>query len=201
MAVPMPDARPPPLTGTMTFSTVGRSSDLQPDGALSGDDVGMIERRYQHAAGPLEHFCGHLLALPRTAQHDFRAVAASRFHLERGRFARHDEMRRHTVDRRGIRHRLSVVSARIGHDAAGPDGFVEMADRVEGATNLERADRLEVFRLDPQRTVLVGPAGRDERCAQDVGADQLRGGADVIDGYQLHRSSLPGTLPPTFAVR
>jgi hypothetical protein len=67
-----------------------------------------------------------------------------------------------------------MVSARIGDYAAGTDGFIEVADRVEGAANLEGADRLETLRLDPQRPIAVRPAGRDQGCAQDVGPNQFR---------------------------
>jgi hypothetical protein len=94
-----------------------------------------------------------------------------------------------------------VVSARIGDYAAATDGFVEVADRVEGAANLEGADRLETLRLDPQRPIVVRPAGRDQGCAQDVGPNQFRGGADLVDTYQLHEYSLPDAASATFDVR
>src|SRR4029453_643858 len=74
---------------------------------------------------------------------------------------------------------------------------VEMSDGIEGAANLEGADRLQVFRLDPQRPVVVGPACRHQRSAQDVGMNQFRGGADVVDAYQLHDSSLPDRVSVT----
>ena len=44
--------------------------DLQADRALAGDDVGVVERRNQHAARRLDQLGGDLFALARTAQHD-----------------------------------------------------------------------------------------------------------------------------------
>ena len=64
IAVPIPDARPPPLTGTRTvcdrWQVLG---DLEADRALPGDDVGVVERRHQDAAGLLHDLGGDLLAL------------------------------------------------------------------------------------------------------------------------------------------
>jgi hypothetical protein len=42
-----------------------------------------------------------------------------------------------------------MVATRIGDNTAGPDGFVEVGDRVERATNLERADLLQALGFDP----------------------------------------------------
>ena len=110
---------------------------------------------------------------------------------------RHDDVCGNAVHGRRIGDGLGMVSARIGDYAGGTDGFIEVADRVEGAANLEGADRLETLRLDPQRPIAVRPAGRDQGCAQDVGPNQFRGGADLVDGYQLHDSSLPDAASVT----
>ena len=49
---------------------------------------------------------------------------------------------------------------------------------------------LQILRLDPQRPVVVGPARRDQRRAHHISADPFRRRADVVDGDQLHGSSL-----------
>ena len=72
---------------------------------------------------------------------------------------------------------------------------------LNAPADLERADRLQVLRLDPQRPIVVGPACGDQGGAQDVGTYQIRGGADVVDAYQLHESSLPDRSAVTFGVR
>jgi hypothetical protein len=117
----------------------------------------MVERRDQHPAGFLDDFCGDAFALTCLAQHHLGAVAAGGVHLDGRRLLRHDDVRRNSIDRRRIGHGLGMVSARVGDHSAGPDRLVEVADRVERAANLERPDSLQIFRLDPQGTVLVGP--------------------------------------------
>src|SRR4029078_923099 len=165
--------------------------DLKADGALPGDDVGVVDRRHKHTACGRSHLGGALLALSRTAQHHLRAVTSRRGHLDVRRLLRHDDVCGHAIDGRRIGDRLCVIAARVGHHTAGPHGLVNVSDGVEGAPNLERADRLRVLGLDPERPMVVGPACGDHGGAQDVGTYQFRGGADVVDAYQLHKCSLP----------
>ena len=120
IAVPIPDASPPPLTGISTVVDVGQIlGDLEADGALPRDDVGVVERRHQHAAGLLHQLRGDLFALPAphsTTSAPWPRVAAT---LTVGRFLRHDDGCRNPVYRGRIGHSLGVVAARIGDDAAG----------------------------------------------------------------------------------
>ena len=83
-AVPMPEARPPPLTGTMTLATSGRSSAISsPMVPCPAMTSGMVERRDQHPAGRGHHLVGDLLALAGRAQHHLGAVAAGGVDLDR----------------------------------------------------------------------------------------------------------------------
>ena len=53
-AAAMPDTSPPPPVQTTTVATSGHcSSSSRPDGALPGDDVGVVERVDEHRAGLL----------------------------------------------------------------------------------------------------------------------------------------------------
>ena len=134
---------------------------------------------------------GHLLPHTRSTEHNVCAVVAGGLHLYvRGLF-RHHDVRGNAERRRHVGDGLSVISARVGDHTSPANRFVQIADGIEGTTNLERSDRLQVLRLDPERTVGIGPSRRDQLSTNDPASDPVGRCLDILDCYQLHRSSVP----------
>jgi hypothetical protein len=71
-----------------------------------------------------------------------------------------------------------VIAGRVGDDAARPLRFGERKQRVEGAAQLERPDRLQALRLQPQ----PGSRKLDERRPQDAAGDPLARALDIGQG-------------------
>jgi hypothetical protein len=90
-----------------------------------------------------------------------------------------------------VGNRLGVIAARIGDHTTGAGRFVQVADGVEGTANLERSDRLQVLRLDPERTVRIGPSRRNQLGPNDRIPYPVGGCLNVLDSDQLHGSSVP----------
>ena len=168
--------------------------DLQADRALPRDHIRMVERRYQYAAGLFQHLGGHLLALAGSAQHHLCAVAAGGLHLDVRGLARHHDVGPCSERRCRAGDCLSVVSARVRHHTSRAIRFGQVGDGVEGAANLECADRLQVLRLDPERTLRIGPSRRNQLGPDDGVLDPVGRCLDVLDRDQLHGSSVPNAM-------
>jgi hypothetical protein len=85
------------------------------------------------------------------------AEGAGSVDLDRGGGVLDDDHRGDSEGAGGVGDGLGMVAARVGDHAARPVGVGEPADRVVGAAKLERADRLEALRLEPQWTVGIRP--------------------------------------------
>ena len=101
---------------------------------------------------------------------------------------RHEHRARHAVDARGHGNRLAVIAGARGHDALRALLERHRADQVEAAAHLERARRVVVLVLHPDRE-----AGRfvEERMAQQRRARQVRRDAlprniHVVQGRGIH---------------
>ena len=191
IAVPMPDARPPPLTGISTVATSGRSSAISspmvPCPAMtSGWSNGGTSTPPVRATTSSATF-SRCPAAHSTTSAPWLRVAAD---LDVGRLLRHDDVRGNAERGGRVGDGLGVVAARVGDHSPRPGGRIEVTDRVERTTDLERADRLQVLRLDPQRALGVPPRGGQQRRAHHRPADAVCGRPDVIDRDQLHDSSL-----------
>ena len=124
IAVPTPDARPPPLTGISTFSHIRQVvGDLQADRALPRDHIRMVEGRYQHTARLLEQLGGDLFALTGAAQHHVCAVVTGGLHLDERCLTRHDDVRLDPKRGGRVGDRLGVIAARIRDHAPGAIRF------------------------------------------------------------------------------
>ena len=134
------------------------AGDLQPDRALAGDDVGVVERVYEDGAG-LRRAPGRLGEglVEGVAMQDH--VAAQRPHggdLDGGRGDRHDDGRDRAALPRREGDTLGVVAGRGADDAARQLLRRQGGDLVVGAADLEREDRLQVLALLQHRPAEPG---------------------------------------------
>jgi hypothetical protein len=169
--------------------------DLQADGALPGDHVRVVERRDQRQPALPGELVRRPLPLGQWNLDDLGAERPGRLDLDRGRAVLDHDDRRHAERPRGVGDRLRVVAARVGDDATLPGVGGQRRDGRVCAADLERADRLQVLRLEPQLPAgpgrRRGPQAGQQRGADRDAADALGRGADVIEGYQIHAASLP----------
>ena len=165
--------------------------DLQPDGALAGDDIGMVERRDHRLAGLLGEFGRPAEALLDGDQFDGRPEVAGGLDLADRGVVRDDDVRVDAERPRGVGDRLGVIAGGMRQHAAGPDGRIEPGDGGHRAADLERADRLQVLGLEPQ----PGPGRGQQWRPHGVGPDQLRRVADQVDvdQSQAHQVSPAGS--------
>ena len=122
---------------------------LEAQGALAGDDVGVIERRNVDGTGALGVLGRGAQRLgDRVApQHDVGAVVAGRGELRQGDSDGHEDRGRNAqlAGREGDA--LGVIAGGRGHDSARLLVVAEGGDAVVGAANLVRAGALQVFAL------------------------------------------------------
>lgn len=83
------------------------------DGPLPRDDVNVIKRRDEDAAGSRQHLVGDLLALAGATQHHLRAVPAGGVHLHGRGFLGHDDHGRDPETCGCVSDGPCVVSARL----------------------------------------------------------------------------------------
>ena len=153
--------------------------DLQPDGALPGDDVRVVERVDQHRPGPRGVLPGRDQAVVDGLAEllDLRAVPASRHQLGDRRSQRHVDLGLDAEHLRRERDALGVVAGARGDDAGRPLGLGQPGHPGVGAADLERAGPLEVLALEEDRPadqVRERPAGLQRRTPDDV-LDQRSG--------------------------
>ena len=113
MAVAMPDESPPPETGIRTLRDLGQIlGDLQPGGALAGDDAPVVVRLDHHHAALRHQVERNLVPLvrARSGEDDLGAVTAHALDLDLRRGLGHHDHRRGAEQPRRARHRLGVVA-------------------------------------------------------------------------------------------
>ncbi len=116
--------------------------------------------------------------------HDLGAVAAARFDLAGHRDIGHDDHRVHACRARGPRERLCVIAGRKSDDARRALPVVELAQLVEGSSDLERSGLLKILTLEKKLNAgAIAETRRGER-RRDVNAsgDSGTGGDDGGDG-------------------
>jgi len=152
---------------------------LEPDRALSGDHLAVVERRDDKVPvlGGQPGGYGEPRGERRRTPYQLRAVALDRVGLRPGRGLRHHHNRVHAEQRGGIRDRVPVIAARVRHDAVFP-GLVEPGgDRGVRSPQLERARWLQRLRLDQQAR--CDPRHRYKRCAHGHSGKTVRGVLDL----------------------
>ena len=130
----------------------------------------------------------------RTHQDDLAAKRQRRLTLDARRRLRHDDDRLRTQRTRGIGNALRVIAAGISYDATLELVLGQRRDLVVRTTQLEAADGLFVFRLQPdlRRVRVQAKASRMhplriepiEAGANGSACNALLRGADVIEGDQ-----------------
>ena len=142
IAVPIPDASPPPLTGTSTLSTSGRSS------AISRPIVPCpaMMSGWSNGGTSTPPVCSTTSAAtcsrwPGRAEHDLGAVAAGGLDLDRRASPRASRCAPGPVYARPRTPRPARGCRSNRPPRRGSAPIVEVADGVEGAANLERARR------------------------------------------------------------
>ena len=126
------------------------AQDLHADGALPGDDVGVVER-VDERQPPLARYLDRLLVGVVeivAVQHHLAAEVEHRLDLDVRRGLRHHDHGRNAAAARRQRHALGMVAGRGADHAAAGDGLGEVRDLVVGAAQLEREDRLQVLALE-----------------------------------------------------
>jgi hypothetical protein len=170
--------------------------DLQPDRALAGDHVRVVEGVDVDAAVlfPVCDRGAHGVLDAGAVQHDVGPVAAGRRDLgQRGRL-RH-EHRGLDAERRGGEGDALGVIARAGHHhAPGPVLLGQPGQPGEPAAGLERPGALQVLALQVHRAAdLLGQhPGVQQRRGRDRAPHQLAGGGHIVgaDGEGRHGSSV-----------
>ncbi len=166
--------------------------DLQPDRALPGDHVRVVERVDEHRAGLLGELPGPGQGLGQRVpvQVHVGAVAAGGGQLGQRRPGRHEHGGLGVEQRRGQGHALRVVAGAGRDHPARPVVLAEPVDAGVGAPDLERAGALQVLALevDVRAGDLAQHVGRQHGRVLDHPAQQFARGADLIDTDQLHVS-------------
>jgi hypothetical protein len=188
--------------------------DFEPDGALAGNDIGVVERMHEgQAAFGLDLPSLALRVVERIAvQDDLSAQSADRFDLDGGRRPRHDDRRRDGQLARRERHALSMIARRCADDAKTSLGVRQLDDLVVGTAKFERKDRLQVlpFQEHGPRQALREPRhgierGFDRDVVDTRGQDALSIVSERVFG-RGHRAcsvdgrrSKPAAPPPSSA--
>ena len=163
------------------------TKNLQTDRPLTGDDPRMVERRHdvQPPGARLRLGAGLAVGRRRSVEDHLCAERPRAVHLDTGRGCRHHHDGRHTDEAGRQRNRLRVVTRRIGDDAATAFRLPQLRDEVVGTADLERAGRLQVLALGPDRRTRV-EWQLDERCLTDDPFETSRG---CLDGRQRDQAS------------
>ena len=185
----------PPATGRHHHGAdVGHLlEDLEPDRRLSGEDVDVVERMHQRRTGALGVLPGEeeRVVDRETFEVHARPVRLGRHDLRQRRRRRHEHSCRDAEFGRRPGHTLRVVTGAGGDDAAGALVRAQVGDPVVGAARLERAGALQVLALEPD---LVAGAVRQHPRRGRRGPphhrfQQIRRGADTVEGEQVHGSA------------
>ena len=126
--------------------------NLQPDGALAGDNFFVVIRRHDDVAVLGGQFFGLQLAFSAAGadEHDLGAEGCRGFALDGGSVVGHHDDRFHAQRTGGVGNALRVIAARVGDDAALALSFGERSDFVVRAAEFESADGLLIFRLEEE---------------------------------------------------
>ena len=126
------------------------TQDLHADGALSGNDIGIVKRRDEHVAGLLDEIqrMPPGIAERLTEQHHLSAQTAHGIHLDGGRGHGHDDDGFASQTAGGQGHPLGMVAGRGGDDAAAQLFGRKTGHLVVGAAQLEGKHRLQVVPLE-----------------------------------------------------
>ena len=185
-AAAMPPSSPPPPAGTSTVAHVrALLEDLQPDRALPGDDVDVVERVHEHGAG----------ALGERAARAARLSSIGRAGEAHGRRRSRGSRRPSAAPRRSGMNTVAVIPS-IAAASATPCAWLpalaattprarcaasSRAIRGVRAADLERARALQVLALQPHRAgaQLAQCARARERRGRDDAGEQRPGGLHV----------------------
>ena len=188
--------QPPATDGHEDHRDIGHVlRDLQPDRALPGDDPIVVEWRDDREASlSRDRLRDSLAFIGRRADHDhLRTVGLHPGALHSRRIGRHDHDREAAQDARGAGDALGMVARGVGDDASRSLIRRECRDRVVGAADLERTDRLQALRLE-ELVIPWGPEGHQRRPDRDTMQDRGRG-PDVFDGDERRWSGVhPGRV-------
>ncbi len=170
--------------------------DLEPDGALTGDHIPVIERRDERVPVPADEVLGGRDPGRQRglAGHDLRPEAPGGAELCLGRVVGDDHRGRDAEQGCRVRDGLCVVAAGVGHHSLPAHLFGQRTDRRVGPAQLEGTDRLEAFRLDQQGRLDAGK--RHQRGRDDGPVQTRRSGLDLLDRDQPGHSGTPETLRP-----
>src|SRR5439155_6074392 len=159
------------------------AQDFIGDGALAGDDEGIVEGMNEGEAGFRYQRVAMYLGVAVAVANEYHLGAhrADSIHLDRGRRLRHDDDRPYAQAPRGVGDALCMIARAGGDDAASALVLGQVRHAVVGAAQLEAEDRLLVFALEQHRVPEASGQPRREierRLARDV-VDAAR--QDVVE--------------------
>ena len=136
--------------------------DFEPDGALAGNHMTVVERGYDGGSGPGRKPGGnrHAVLGPAVIEHHVASVGAGAVDFDLRRIARHDDRRLDAEAPSRNRHALRMIAGGESHHAALAFGRVELEQAVARSAQLERAAGLQGLAFEPD------PAARELRLDQ-----------------------------------
>ena len=154
----------------------GILEQFEGQGALAGDDIGMVEGRHMGGAALCGQAGGEGMAVGVVAveEGDLGAPAAGCGDFYRGGIGWHGDQGRHAQGCGGAGGGLAVIAGGMGDHAARAQGRVNTHQRIGGAAQLEAAGALQGLRLDEDGGA---HGGVQRRVAQHRGAVDMRGDA------------------------
>jgi soluble lytic murein transglycosylase-like protein len=172
--------------------------EFQPDRAVAGHDRVVLDRVDEEPLGAVEPRLDDRLP-PALVRHldDAAAEPPDRVQLGLRRVVGHDDRRRHPELPRRPRDALRHVSGARCHDPARDRLASRGPDRVDGAADLERADRLQVLELEPDLCRRVVDGKPDERRPDRGPLDPPAGGLDL--GERDHGVTVSVRIPRVLA--
>src|SRR5439155_9432556 len=129
------------------------AQDFIGDGALAGDDEGIVEGMNEDEAGFRRQRVAMCLGVAVAVANEYHLSAqrADGIHLDRGRRLRHDDDRSYAQAARRVRDALCMIARAGGDDAASALFRGEVRHAVVGTAQLEAENRLLVFALEQHR--------------------------------------------------
>ena len=158
--------------------------DFQGTGGLSGNDIGVIERRNDDQPLLGRNRLGALLPGLRSGstEDDLSTESPDALYLDVGGVVRHDDRRTATEVAGGEGHSLAMISAGVCNNARRPLGGGQQGDGVVGAADLEGPHRLLLLTLEVSRYPEPLGEGRElhQRRANRDSVESTGGAAHIL---------------------
>ena len=188
IAAAMPEINPPPDTGTST--TLRPPGSIAESAAISSPTVPCPEITLRSSKGAIMALpvsaassAGRLNRCSTGTSSTVAPMALVASTLRGGACLGDDDVGVHSEHPCRVCHCLRVISGRVGKHAASPDVRCQSGHRGDRTADLERADRLQPFRFQPQPR----PGRGQQRSSNRNAGDSRRRILDLFQRDQLLR--------------